>query len=262
MSVLEAIILGILQGITEFLPISSSGHLELGKYLLGINIQDDLLFTLLLHLATVISILLVYKKDIAQLLKSLFQKPINENQRYIGLLLLSAIPVALLGFFGEDKVDALFEGNIHLVGAMLLLTGVLLMLSQYITPKKTRPLNTVSAFIIGIAQSIAVLPGLSRSGSTITTALMLGVSREEASRFSFLMLIVPILGASAVKLKEDLPHLSSGSFSNMDSFVAGFFAALIAGFFACKLMIMLVNKQKLSYFAIYCWIIGLLALLA
>lgn len=254
---LQALILGLVQGLTEFLPVSSSGHLEIGKILAGVETADSLTFTIAVHGATVLSTLVVFRNDILKLLRGLFKFRWNEETRYIALLLFSAIPVLVVGLFFKDQVEGLFTGNIILVGSMLLITALLLTFSYY-SKNHTQTVGFFSALIIGIAQAFAVIPGISRSGATISTALMLGKKREEASRFSFLMVLIPIMGANFLDLMEQ-DFAAEGSIG-MLPLIVGALAAFIAGVFACSWMIKLVNRGRLIYFAVYCAIIGLFAL--
>jgi len=257
--ILEAILLGVLQGLTEFLPVSSSGHIELGKYLFGIELKDDLLFSLFLHLATVLSTIIVFRKDILSIIKELFQFKFNEATRFVTYILISMLPVFIVGIFFKDAVESFYNGNIAFVGAMLIITGLLLLASEKINAK-TRNLNAPSAFIIGIAQAIAVLPGISRSGATIATGLISGVDRSAIARFSFLMVIPPIIGASIL----DVGNISNSKYNSTDilNMCAGFMAAFLTGLFACKLMIRLVKNSKLIYFAIYCFLVGSICLIS
>ncbi len=258
MNFFEAIILGILQGLTEFLPISSSGHLELGKHLFGINPEESFYFTVAVHGATVCSTLAVFWKEIAGLAAGVLKFRINEETRYVIMIIISMIPVGLVGIFLRENVESFFNGNIVFVGFMLLLTAVLLMLSHYIR-RTERQISYTDAFIIGLAQAFAVLPGLSRSGSTIATGLLLGNRKDEIARFSFLMVIIPVLGANMLEIIS-----FDGSSANEVGFgilTAGFISAFVAGYFACKWMIGLVKKSKLVWFAVYCTLIGILAIL-
>ncbi len=254
MSIIEAIILGVVQGLTEFLPVSSSGHIELGKAVLGIDAAGDLTFSLLLHGATVLSIFVVFYKDILALIKGLFSFQWNEDTQYIVKLIISMIPVGLVGVFLKDELEAMFEGRIVLVGVFLIITAGLLMLSK-LEKKEGKEVNFLNALLIGISQAVAVLPGISRSGATISTALALGVSREKAARFSFLMVLAPILGASLLEVK-DLAQTDL----NWAPMAAGFIAAFLSGLLACNAMLALVKKGKIAYFAIYCLIIGAIAI--
>lgn len=259
MNTIEAILLGIIQGLTEFLPVSSSGHIELGKYIFDINLKDDLLFSLILHLATVLSTIIIFRKDIIQILKDLLKFSWNDSTKFVTYILVSMLPVLMVGLFFKDRVEAFFNGNIILVGSMLLFTGLLLLLSEKIKPA-AKPLAYSSALIIGIAQAIAVLPGISRSGATIATGLLQGVNRNSIARFSFLMVIPPIVGASLLDISDiKAANYSTADFTNM---ALGFFAAFLTGLLACKLMIRLVKNSKLLYFAIYCFVVGTISIAA
>jgi undecaprenyl-diphosphatase len=254
----EALILGIVQGLTEFLPVSSSGHLLLSKEILGIENNGGTTFEVLVHAATVLSTLTVFRNDIAKLLAGLFKLKYNRETEYILKIAVSMLPVMVVGLFFKDEVEALFGEGLVLVGSMLVLTAVLLLFSHF-APKGEKPISYSNAFVIGLAQACAVLPGLSRSGSTISTGLLLGNSRNEVARFSFLMVLVPILG-------EAFLDLLGGKFSPAASGIAafplitGFVGAYISGLFACKLMIKLVSQVKLYWFAIYCAVIGIAAI--
>lgn len=257
MNWIEALILGLVQGLTEFLPVSSSGHLEIGKALFGIHSEQSLIFTVLVHGATVLSTLVVFRKEIAKLFIGLFKIKWNYETQYVSKLIISMIPVAIIGFFFKDYVESLFKSNVMFVGLMLLVTATILTLSFY-AKAKNKEISFLDAFIIGISQAIAVLPGISRSGSTIATGLLLGNKKEKIAEFSFLMVIVPILG-------ENILDLIQGEFASNASvgslpLAVGFIAAFISGLFACKWMVNIVKRGKLIYFAIYCLIIGLLAI--
>ncbi len=258
MNVFEALILGLLQGLTEFLPVSSSGHLELGKALFGsINGEDSLGFTVCVHTATVLSTLMVFRKDIFKIFKDIIKLEWNYSTRYVSMLLLSMIPVGILGVFFKDYVELFFNGNTILVGCMLLITAILLALAHFIHPRQ-KQLTFVNTFIVGIAQAIAVLPGLSRSGATISTGLLLGLPREEVAKFSFLMVIIPVLGESFLDLIKG--GFTSGAIELMPM-ITGFIAAFISGLFACKFMIKIVNKGNLLWFSLYCIAIGITAII-
>lgn len=260
MSVIEALILGIIQGLTEFLPVSSSGHLEIGKHLLGVEATDNLTFTVVVHGATVLSTIVVFRKDIAHLIKGLFAFKWNEETQYLFKIAVSMIPIGIVGVFFKDYVEELFntEKIMLLVGCMLLITATLLAFTFY-AKSKDKEVSFKDAFIIGIAQTIAVLPGISRSGSTIATGLLLGNKREAVARFSFLMVLIPILGENVLSfLKDDFT--ASGSIGAMPLLV-GFIGAFVAGLLACKAMISLVKKGKLLYFAIYCAAAGAIAII-
>ncbi len=256
MSILEAIILGLIQGLTEFLPVSSSGHIELGKAILGVEIKDSIEFTVAVHAATVLSTLVVFRKEIAILFAGFFKFKMNPETQFVLKILASTIPVLLVGLFLKEEVEALFDGNLLVVGFMLLVTATLLALTKYFKKTTTKPIGYRNAFIIGIAQAIAVMPGLSRSGSTISTGLILGNHRDEVAKFSFLMVIIPILGAAIL-------DLAKGEFASVDiqPLAAGFVAAFVSGYIACSWMIKLVRKGNLIWFAAYCAIAGTAAII-
>lgn len=258
MNWIESFILGVLQGLTEFLPVSSSGHLELGRYFLSIDGQDNLTFTVAVHGATVLSILVVFYKDILFLLKELFKFEYNDGTKFFLKILVSMIPVLILGLFFRESIETLFTGRAKLVGAMLLVTAVLLVFGHFSRQKR----NTISfshSLIIGIAQAFAVIPGISRSGATIATGLMLGNNREEVARFSFLMVLIPIIGANVIDFTSRHDSLE-GSIETLPVLI-GFFSAFFVGLLACKWMINLVKRGKLLYFALYCAGVGLVALI-
>ena len=257
MSWIEALILGILQGLTEFLPVSSSGHLELGKAILGTNLEDNLTFTVIVHVATVCSTIVVFYKDIWKLLSNSFSFKINEENTYIFNIIISCIPVFFVGLFLEDEVEKFFENRLTFVGIMLLVTALLLSFTYY-AKDKNKNITTIDAFIIGIAQAFAVLPGISRSGATIATGLLLGNKKSEIAKFSFLMVLIPVLGKMGKDiLSGELQHSSI----SIGVLIVGFFGAFISGLLACKLMIALVKRSKLIYFAVYCALIGILAII-
>ncbi len=258
MSWIEALILGIVQGLTEFLPVSSSGHLELGKVILGVNAEKSLIFTVVVHGATVLSTIVIFYKDLLKLIRGLFKFQWNEETSYIARIFISMIPVLILGIFFKDVIEGFFTGNVMFVGFMLIITSMLLM-STYIVKRNERKISFVDSFIIGIAQALAVLPGISRSGATISTGLLLGNKKANIARFSFLMVLIPIIGAN-------FKDIYDGSMSGDDGIgivplLVGFLAAFISGLLACKWMIGIVRKGKLVYFAIYCFIIGSTAII-
>lgn len=258
MDATDAILLGIIQGLTEFLPVSSSGHLELGKVILGDESVpgESLLFTVVLHFATALSTIVIFRKDVWEILSGLAQFRMNEKTEFSLKIIISMVPAAVIGFMLEDELEALFTGNILLVGFMLLITAALLFLADRAkdTEKKV---SYGHALVIGLAQAFAILPGVSRSGATIATSVILGNDRERAARFSFLMVVPLILG----KIAKDI---ASGDLSQESPSVIplalGFTAAFVTGLFACKWMIKLVKQSKLTYFAIYCAIVGLVAI--
>ena len=257
MGLLESIILGIIQGLTEFLPVSSSGHLELAKVILDQDLgEEGLLMTITLHAATALSTLVIFRKDVADILRGLFQFKRNEEMLFSLKIILSMIPAAIIGIVYDDAIEALFDGNILLVGSMLVITGILLFMAD--RAKQTD--NNVSfsnALIIGIAQAIAILPGISRSGATISTSVLLGVDRSKAARFSFLMVVPLIMGKMA---KDIMDGEFGGEAVDMVSLSAGFIAAFITGLAACTWMIALVKRSKLSWFAVYCIFVGIVAI--
>lgn len=258
MNLIEALILGLVQGLTEFLPVSSSGHLAIGKEILGIE-ANNLTFEIIVHAATVLSTIVAFRKDIYQLIVSSVKFRYNEESSYIIKLIVSMIPVLIVGLFMKEAVEKVFGSGLFVVGIALLVTSLLLFLSQQIKPKE-REIGYWNAFLIGIAQAFAVLPGLSRSGATISAGLLLGVKREQIAKFSFLMVLVPILG-------ESFLELVSGDFGSSESgigalpLMAGFVTAFLAGLFACKTMIAIVKKAKLTGFAVYCALAGMLSIL-
>ncbi|WP_417236885.1 undecaprenyl-diphosphate phosphatase [Bizionia paragorgiae] len=259
MNIIDSIILGIIQGLTEFLPVSSSGHLELGKAILGDQSvpEESLLFTVVLHFATALSTIVIFRKDILSLIKGVLKFEWNDDLQFVSKIALSMLPAVFVGLFFEKELEALFGNNILLVGCMLIVTAVLLFLADKAkdTDKKVTFKN---AFVIGVSQAIAMLPGISRSGATISTSVLLGNDKTKAARFSFLMVIPLIFGKIAKDiLSGDLTYEAQ----NFTSLSLGFIAAFISGLFACTWMISLVKKSKLSYFAYYCVIVGILAII-
>ncbi|MFC5048031.1 undecaprenyl-diphosphate phosphatase [Aquimarina hainanensis] len=258
MEILDAIILGIIQGLTEFLPVSSSGHLELGKAILGAESipEESLLVTVVLHFATALSTIVIFRKDILDIFKGLFAFKKNEETLFSFKILISMIPAIIIGVFFEEELEQLFGGNIRFVGYMLLVTAVLLWLAD--KAKDTlKSISTSNALVIGIAQAIAMLPGISRSGATISTSVLLGNDKTKAARFSFLMVIPLIFGKIA---KDLLGGKIDFANANILPLTIGFIAAFLSGLVACTWMISLVKKSKLSYFALYCIIVGLIAI--
>jgi undecaprenyl-diphosphatase len=259
MSVIEAFILGLIQGLTEFLPVSSSGHLEIVQALFGIKGGNNLKFDLLLHGATVLSTLFIFRKEITELFLGLFKFRWDENNKYVAKLLLSAIPAVIAGFLFEDEIESLFTGKLIFVGSMLLFTALLLSIASF-KRKGDRKIGFLDALIIGIAQMVAIIPGISRSGATIATGLIIGNDRSNLAKFSFLMVMIPILGA--IFLKSVSGDLASEESIQILPVLVGFTTAFITGLLACKWMINIVKKGKLIYFAIYCTVIGLFAIFA
>ena len=259
MGVLEAIILGIVQGLTEFLPVSSSGHLQLAKELLGVELESNLAFDVMLHAATVISTIVVLWSEVWWLIRGIFTRGMNPEKSYFLKLVVSMIPVGIVGFLLRDKMDALLASPyiIVVVGVMLLLTSLLLTFAYYARPRQRATISMRDAFIIGIGQAVATLPGLSRSGTTIATGLLLGNDRGAVATFSFLMVLAPILGQTLLDVVE-------GGFTitgiGIDALIAGFITAFVVGCLACRFMIGVVKRGKLIWFAIYCAIVGCVAI--
>ena len=263
----QAILLGIVQGLTEFLPVSSSGHLMIFKELLGVDAEGFLDFTVTVHFATVLATIVVFWGAIWQLLKGFFQFKYNDETDYICKILVSLIPVMIVGFFFKDQVDALFSGSLKQVAVGLCITAALLVLSDQIgkrirAPKAKDTRNGISygqAAIVGVAQAFAVVPGVSRSGSTIATGLLSGVKRDVMAQFSFLMVLIPIIGEQSLDLlKVATGHEAFGGTVGATALMLGFAAAFVAGFFACKVMIAIVRKAKLTWFALYCLLVAVL----
>lgn len=260
METIQAILLGIVQGITEFLPVSSSGHLQIAKELLGVEIEENLTFDVTLHAATVLSTIVVLWSEIWRLLKGLFSRRFNPEQAYVLKLVISMIPIGIVGFFFKDQLDALLKAPyiLAVVGAMLLVTATLLAFAYYAKPRPKELLSYRDSFIIGVTQAVAALPGLSRSGTTIATGLLLGNKKAVVAQFSFLMVLAPILG-------ETLLQIISGDMSSTSiatgPLLAGFAAAFVTGCLACKFMIEIVKRGKLIWFAIYCAIAGLTSII-
>lgn len=262
MGLLEAFILGLIQGLTEFLPVSSSGHIELGKALFGDGNLDEnaLLFTLVLHVATAISTVIVFWQDIIEIIKGLFSFKWNAETKFSYYVVLSMIPAGLVGLTMKDWIEEFFGGRILFVGSMLLLTGFVLYVSDRVKGKN-KELNGVNVLVIGIAQAIAIMPGISRSGSTIATGVMLGVDREKVARFSFLMVLPLIFGAMASEVMDSKGALAADPNMFWPTTI-GFMAALVSGYLACKWMIAIVKRSQLKYFSYYCWVVGIVAIAA
>ncbi len=252
----EALVLGLLQGLTEYLPVSSSGHLAIGSAIFGINGEDNLAFTILVHVATVLSTLVILWKEIDWILKGLFKFRMNEETKYFINIVISMIPVGIVGVFFKDTVEEIFGSGLLIVGCMLIVTALLLTFSYFAKPRQRENISPWHAFVIGLAQAVAVLPGLSRSGTTIATGLLLGNKKEKMAQFSFLMVIPPILGEALLDLLKGLK--GEDTFGGIDTLpmVVGFVAAFVSGCLACKWMINIVKKGKLVYFGIYCAIAG------
>lgn len=258
MEVVDSIFLGIVQGLTEFLPVSSSGHLEIAKAILGDTSvpEESLMVTVVLHFATALSTIVVFRKDVAEIFRGLFSFKWNEETKFSLKIIISMVPAALVGLLFEDELESFFGGALTFVGFMLLITALLLWLAD--KAKNTgKPVSYKDGFVIGVAQAIAILPGISRSGATISTSVLLGNDKAKAARFSFLMVVPLIFG----KIAKDLlsGDLASSTVAPLP-LLAGFIAAFIAGYAACTWMIDLVRKSKLSYFAIYCFLVGVIAI--
>lgn len=261
MTYLEALILGIIQGLTEFLPVSSSGHLEIGSYILGAQSSDNLLFSIVVHGATALSTIVIFRKDILEIITELLKFEWNESAQFTAKIILSIVPVGVIGVLFEEQIEAFFGGKILLVGSMLLVTALLLTFT-FFRKNHDGDISYWKALIIGFAQAIAIMPGISRSGATISTALILGVDKSKATKFSFLMVLVPILGAMVLKIKDVVENPQLGSEISLLTIVVGFLAAFVSGLVACRWMITIVRRGKLIYFAIYCFIIGSIAIVA
>ena len=256
---IEAFVLGVIQGLTEFLPVSSSGHLELAKLILPSQYtgESSMLMTVVLHFATALSTVVIFRKDLMQIIKGIFQFQWNEATKFSVKIIISMIPAALVGVFFDDIIESFFNGAVLLVGSMLLVTGGLLFLADK-TKNTTKEVSLFHSIIIGISQAIAILPGISRSGATIGTSVLLGIDREKAARFSFLMVVPLIFGKIAKDVLSDKFSLESIDIASLS---IGFLAAFITGLIACTWMISLVKKSKLVYFSFYCFIVGTAAVI-
>ncbi|WP_373496378.1 undecaprenyl-diphosphate phosphatase [Aquiflexum sp.] len=260
MEIIDAIILGIIQGLTEFLPVSSSGHLELGSAILGDDKipKESLMFTVVLHFATALATIVVFRKDIVEIVIGLLKFQWNEETQFTVKIILSMIPAVIIGLFFEEQLEQFFGGKIVFVGFMLLITALLLFLAD--RAKDTgKPVSFTNSVLVGLSQAVAMLPGISRAGATISTSVLLGIDKNKAARFSFLMVVPLIIGKIAKDILDGELTYNEASFGYLS---AGFIAAFIAGIFACTWMIQLVRKSKLTYFAIYCTIVGLSAIFA
>ena len=258
MEIIKSILLGIVQGLTEFLPISSSGHLEIFKVILGFEtgLNNNILFTLILHLATSFSVMVVYWNDIKKIFKSVFSIKKDENTYFLSLILISIFPAGFVGFFFEEKISNLFDGNIILVGSMLLFTSIILFISDF-KIKTTNKLDYLKSFFVGVSQALAIIPGISRSGLTICSSVLMGVNRELAAKFSFLM-VLPLIFGSFLKILIFDEIIFNQEIISL--YVFGFLSAFISGIFACKWMIVLVKKSKMKYFSVYCLTLGLICI--
>lgn len=253
---IQALILGIIQGLTEYLPVSSSGHLAIGAALFGIDGSENLAFTVAVHVATVLSTLVILWREISWIFKGLFKFENNAETQYVINILISMIPIGIVGLFFKDYVEQIFGSGLLIVGCCLLMTAALLIFSFYAKPRIKENISIKDAFIIGIAQALAVLPGLSRSGSTIATGLLLGNKKECLAQFSFLMVIPPILGEALLDIIKAMKGQEVFGGIEPLPLIVGFLAAFISGCLACKLMISIVKRGKLVYFGIYCAIVG------
>ena len=261
MSLIEAIVLGIVQGLTEFLPVSSSGHIELVKSIFGAEIKEGLLFTIVLHGATALSTVVVFRKDLMEIIRGVLKFKWNDETRYAWFVVISMIPAALVGFFLDDKIEAFFTGKIGLVATMLLVTGVILLISDKARSSDSKQLDTKTSFLMGLVQAIAILPGISRSGSTIVTGVLLGLNRTKAARFSFIMVLPLIGGVVAKKLLDFMGETEAVQEAlPVAQLSIGFVAAFVSGLFAIKWMIKLVENSQLKWFAYYCFLVGGVAL--
>lgn len=262
MNEIQALILGLVQGLTEYLPVSSSGHLTIGQEILGVTSEENLTFDVAVHVATVLSTLVILWKEVVWLLNGMLKFKWNDEMRYAACILVSMIPVGVVGVFFKDYIEEIFGSGLLIVGICLLITASLLAFSYYYRPQQKENISMRDAFIIGIAQAVAVLPGLSRSGSTIATGLLLGNNKAKLAQFSFLMVIPPILGEALLDVMKAMKHGAdavAGDIS-MSALAVGFIAAFISGCAACQWMVNIVKKGKLIYFAYYCVVIGLLAI--
>lgn len=258
---LQALILGLIQGLTEYLPVSSSGHLAIGSYLFGINGEDNLAFTIVVHVATVLSTFVILWSEIDWIFRGLFKFKMNDETKYFLNIVVSMIPIGIVGVFFKDTVEEIFGSGLLIVGCMLLLTALLLTFSYFAKPRVKENISWKDALIIGLAQACAVMPGLSRSGSTIATGLMLGNKKEKMAQFSFLMVIPPILGEALLDTMKALKGANPfGDISTL-ALAVGFVAAFVSGCLACKWMINIVKKGKLIYFGIYCAIVGVVTII-
>lgn len=257
MSWFEALVLGLVQGLTEYLPVSSSGHLAIGSALFGIEGEENLAFTIVVHVATVLSTLVVLWKEIEWILRGMFKMKMNAETRYAINIVVSMIPIGIVGVFFKDEVEIIFGSGLLIVGCMLMLTALLLTFSYYAKSRQKKDISIRDAFIIGLSQACAVLPGLSRSGTTIATGLLLGNDKARMAQFSFLMVIPPILGEALLDVMKMMKGENIAGDIPTLSLVVGFVAAFVSGCVACKWMINIVKKGKLIYFAVYCAVVGL-----
>lgn len=260
MTWIEALILGIVQGLTEFLPVSSSGHLEIGKVLLQVEVKENLTFTVLVHFATVLSTITVFRRDLLDLGRGLLAFRWNRETRYVSKILLSMIPVLIVGVLFREEVESMFSGNLVLVGSALLVTAGLLISTQLVRQgAKTIPF--LDALVMGLAQALAVVPGISRSGATISAGLLMKNKRDDVARFSFLMVLLPIIGAAILDMLS-YSEKAGGDSISAGALAAGFLAAYLSGLVACSWMIRLVRRGNLYWFAFYCMVVGIVSIVA
>ena len=259
MTIIESIVLGAVQGLTEFLPVSSSGHLQIAKALLGVEIEENLVFDVTLHAATVLSTIVIFWGEIQRLLTGLFSRHFNQEQAYILKLIISMIPIGIVGFAFKDQINAMLESPyiLAIVGGMLLLTAALLSFAYYARPREKETISYLDAFIIGLSQAVAAMPGLSRSGTTIATGILLGNKKSVVAQFSFLMVLAPILGEMLLEVAGG--EMVFGSIGTLP-LICGFITAFTVGCLSCKFMISIVNKGKLIWFAVYCAVVGIIAI--
>ena len=262
MTWIEALFLGLIQGFTEYLPVSSSGHLAIGQALFGMNDgADNLMFTVAIHVATILSTIVILWSEIDWILKGLFKFKLNDETKYVLNIIVSMIPVGVVGLLFKDQVEEFFGSGLLLVGCCLLITAALLTFSYYAKPRQKEHISMKDAFIIGLAQAVAVLPGVSRSGSTIATGLMLGNKKESLAQFSFLMVIPPILGEALLDVMKMIKGEDVMGGIEALPLMVGFVSAFLAGCVACKWMINIVKRGKLIYFGVYCAIIGVITII-
>lgn len=263
MTPIQALILGLLQGLTEFLPVSSSGHLEIGKALFGLEMSgaQSLTFDVVVHAGTALSTIVVFRKDIAELISGVLKFKWNAETKFVSFVLISMLPAAFIGLIFEEQIGALFEGQLLLIGAMLALTGVLLFLAD--RARETRKsVQWIDAFVVGLAQAVAILPGISRSGATISTSVLLGIDRAKAARFSFLMVLPIILGKAFLDAKDIVAGETMGEEVSGAVLIIGLLAAFLSGIVACNWMVALVKRSQLKYFSYYCFAVAAIVLIS
>lgn len=263
MTPIQALFLGLIQGLTEFLPVSSSGHLEIGKALFGLNLsgKESLTFDVVVHAGTALSTIVVFRKDIGQIINGLLKFKWNAETKFALFILVSMVPAGVIGLAFEEQISALFEGQLLLIGATLTITGLLLFMADR-ARDTNKELNWVDALIVGLAQAVAILPGISRSGSTIATSVILGIDRAKAARFSFLMVLPIILGKALLDAKDIVSGEAMGTEVGAFPLVLGLLAAFFSGIVACNWMIALVKRSQLKYFSFYCFAVALIVLVS